>query len=61
MLDNDVARLYQYEIKRINEAVKRNIEHFPIEFCFLLSNSEYESLKSQIATSNTRGGKQAFT
>ena len=65
MIDNDVARLYHYETKRINETVKRNIERFPIEFCFQLSNNEYESLKSQFATSNTRGGKQklpyAFT
>lgn len=58
MIDNDVARLYHYETKRINETVKRNIERFPSEFCFQLNNSEYESLKSQIATSNTRGGKQ---
>lgn len=58
MIDSDVARLYHYETKRINETVKRNIERFPTEFCFQLSNSEYESLKSQIATSNTRGGKQ---
>lgn len=58
MIDNDVARLYHYETKRINETVKRNIERFPVEFCFQLSNSEYECLKSQIATSNTRGGKQ---
>ena len=58
MIDNDVARLYHYETKRINETVKRNIERFPTEFCFQLSNSEYETLKSQFATSNTRGGKQ---
>ena len=58
MIDNDVARLYHYETKRINETVKRNNERFPTEFCFQLSNSEYEFLKSQFATSNTRGGKQ---
>ena len=65
MLDNDVAKLYYYETKRINEAVKRNIERFPQEFCFQLTSDEYNSLKSQIATSNNRGGKQklpyAFT
>ena len=65
MLDNDVARLYYYETKRINEAVKRNIERFPKEFCFQLTSDEYNYLKSQIATSNNRGGKQklpyAFT
>ena len=32
MLDSDVARLYHYETRRINETVKRNIERFPIEF-----------------------------
>ena len=30
MIDNDVARLYHYETKRINETVKRNIERFPV-------------------------------
>ena len=58
MLDSDVAKLYHYETKRINETVKRNIERFPVEFCFQLTSKEYEILKSQIATSNnTRGGK----
>ncbi len=57
MLDSDVARLYHYETRRINEAVKRNIERFPIEFCFQLNNNEYEFLKSQFATSKIRGGK----
>ena len=58
MLDSDVARLYHYETKRINETVKRNSERFPIEFCFQLTSQEYEVLKSQIANSNIRGGKQ---
>lgn len=58
MLDSDVARLYHYETRRINEAVKRNTERFPMEFCFQLTSKEYETLKSQIATSNIRGGKQ---
>ena len=58
MIDSDVARLYHYETRRINETVKRNYERFPIEFCFQLTSKEYETLKSQIATSNVRGGKQ---
>ena len=58
MLDSDVAGLYHYETRRINETVKRNAERFPIEFCFQLTSKEYEVLKSQIATSNIRGGKQ---
>ena len=61
----DVAKLYHYEVKRINETVKRNIERFPLEFCFQLTSDEYKILKSQFATSNTLGGKQklpyAFT
>ena len=40
MLDSDVARLYHYETRRINETVKRNIERFPIEFCFQLTTKE---------------------
>lgn len=64
MLDSDVARLYYYETRRINETVKRNIQRFPEEFCFKLTNEEYGILKSQFATSNVkenisiRGGKQ---
>ena len=58
MLDSDVGKLYHYETKRINETVKRNIERFPIDFCFQLTSIEYNSLKSHIATSNNRGGKQ---
>ena len=58
MIDSDVAMLYHYETRRINETVKRNSERFPIEFCFQLTSQEYEALKSQIATSNIRGGKQ---
>jgi hypothetical protein len=53
MLDGDVARLYGYETKRINEIVKRNIERFPEEFCFKLTDSEMKkiiSLRSQFAT-----------
>ena len=58
MLDSDVAMLYHYETKRINEVVKRNKERFPQEFCFQLTKEEYNNLKSQFATSNIRGGKQ---
>ena len=58
MLDSDVAMLYHYETKKINQTVKRNIDRFPEKFCFQLTSQEYEALKSQIATSNIRGGKQ---
>lgn len=52
MLDSDVAMLYHYQTKRINETVSRNKERFPENFCFQLTEHELEVLKSQIATSN---------
>lgn len=65
MLDSDVAMLYHYETKNINKAVKRNIERFPEEFCFQLTDEEMKILRFQIGTSkdNTilkelRGGRR---
>lgn len=51
MLDSDVAMLYNYDTKRINETVRRNKEQFPKNFCFLLTEEELECLRSQFATS----------
>lgn len=51
MLDSDLAALYGYEVKRLNEQVKRNIGRFPDDFMFQLSKEEVEMVKSQIATS----------
>ena len=53
MLDSDVAMLYDYATKRINETMKRNIERFPKDFCFKLNDKELRRLRSQIATSKT--------
>lgn len=66
MLDIDLAQLYQVETKRLNEQVKRNADRFPEDFMFQLTDEEWESLRSQIATSNKgRGGRRysplAFT
>lgn len=58
MLDSDLAALYQVETKVFNQAVKRNIIRFPDAFRFQLTNKEYESLRSQIVTSNGRGGRR---
>ena len=44
MLDFDLAKLYQVETKRINEAVKNNPHKFPERFCFVLKNEESEKL-----------------
>ena len=63
MLDSDLARLYETETKRINEAIYRNKEKFPERFCFRITEDEYKSLKSQIATSKggSRKGHTVFT
>ena len=53
MLDRDLAELYGVETKRLNEQVKRNIERFPIDFMFQLTEKEMEDWKSQFATSNS--------
>ena len=63
MLDSDLAKLYQVETKRINEAVSRNVEKFPERFCFRITEKEFDFLKSQIATSKggSRKGHSVFT
>ena len=65
MLDEDLATLYQVPTKRLNEQGVRNIKRFPKDFAFQLKLKEWNSLKSQIATSNSRGGRRkpprAFT
>ena len=65
MLDFDLAEMYGMETKRLKKSVKRNIKRFPSDFMFELSKEEFESLRSQIAASNKRGGTRympyAFT
>ena len=48
MLDRDLAELYGVETKRLNEAVRRNIDRFPDDFRFQLSNLEVKALMSQM-------------
>ena len=43
MLDSDVAMLYHYETKNVNKAMKRNIERFPEDFCFQLTEHEFKN------------------
>ena len=57
MLASDVAKLYQVETFRVNEVVKRNLKRFPEDFCFQLTQKEWDNLRSQFAMSkNGRGG-----
>ena len=51
MLDSDLAELYGYEVKKLNQQVKRNIDRFPGDFMFQLSKEELKVVKSQIVTS----------
>ncbi|MCK5760472.1 MAG: ORF6N domain-containing protein [Candidatus Delongbacteria bacterium] len=53
MLDRDLAELYCVETRVLNQAVKRNIERFPKEFCFLLNNLEVTEWRSQFVMSNS--------
>ena len=49
MLDSDLAKIYGYEVKRLNEQVKRNIKRFPEDFMFQLTREEIDFVKSQFA------------
>lgn len=52
MVDRDLSLLYDVETRVLNQAVMRNIERFPQEFSFQLSDEEFEDWKSQIVMSN---------
>jgi len=61
MLDTTLARLYGVETFRFNEAIKRNTDRFPEDFCFRLNHEEVESLTSQFAMSKIgRGGRRTL-
>ena len=55
MLDKDLAELYCVETKRLKEAIRRNIQRFPEDFMFELTQAEFESLRTQFAT--LKGGR----
>ena len=64
LLDFDLAELYETSTKVLKQAVRRNINRFPEDFMFELTEEEFQCLRSQIVTSN-RGGQRympfAFT
>lgn len=53
MIDRDLAELYGVETRLLNQAVKRNIERFPVDFMFQLTEYEFQNWKSQIVISNS--------
>ena len=66
MLDFDLADLYEVETKALNQAVKRNIQRFPIDFMFRLTVDEWKSMRSHSVTAlpykrNVSATPYAFT
>ena len=64
MLDFDLSEMYGVQTKVLNQAVKRNISRFPIDFMFQLSKIEFDNLRSQFVTSSWGGTRYmpfAFT
>lgn len=55
ILDFDLSELYDVQTKVLNQAVKRNLQRFPEDFMFQLTENEYESLRSQIVTLKENG------
>ena len=55
LLDTDLAELYEVTTKRFNEQVRRNLERFPADFMFRLTEEEWVALRSQFAT--LKGGR----
>ena len=64
MFDDDLAKLYGVDTSQLKRAVKRNIERFPVDFMFVVKNTDIRNIKSQLGTVK-RGGSRydayAFT
>ena len=64
MLDRDLAEMYKVETKYLSRQVTRNIDRFPRDFMFVLTNKEFENLRCQFGTSRWGGRRylpRAFT
>ncbi len=57
MFDSDLAEMYRVETKVFNQSIKRNIERFPKDFMFALSEKEWQNLRSQFVTSSWGGAR----
>ena len=58
MLDSDLAELYGVTTSALNQAVRRNIDRFPSDFMFQMTDSEFSNLKSQFVTSSWGGRRK---
>jgi phage regulator Rha-like protein len=64
MLDRDLAEMYGVETRVLNQSIKRNLNRFPKDFMFQLSEKEFKNLISQNVTSSWGGTRKlpyAFT
>lgn len=65
MLDADLAELYSIEIRALNQGVRRNIERFPDDFMFALSDEEWRAIRDSLGQTRGWGGRRnppyAFT
>ena len=60
MLDSDIAKLFNVETKKLNKAMKRNLNRFPEDFCFKLCPKEINNLRFHFGTSNTLSSKRRY-
>ena len=61
MLDSDLAKLFGYKTKDLNRNVKNNLSRFPENYCFQLTEEEYENLRCKNFTSSSNyGGRRYF-
>ncbi len=60
ILDSELASLYGVETSALNQAIGRNKDRFPTDFCFQLSKSEWDNLKSQNVISSGHGGRRSL-
>ncbi len=64
MLDIDLAQLYEIENKRLKASVRRNINRFPDDFMFELTEIEFANLRTKFSSSSYGGNRYmpfAFT
>jgi len=59
LLDYELAKLYQVDLKTLLQAVQRNLERFPSDFIFRLTSDEYIHLKRIRNVPTTHGGRRA--
>ncbi len=60
ILDVHLAKLYSVTVKQFNQQIKRNIERFPPDFMFQLTNKEHRVLRSQFVTSKEGSGGRRY-